>query len=313
MIRPALGNRVVRRTVAAVAVVAALAGCVGTHQRAVPAESLAVPTAGYSKVLVVMEENETYESVVGSRSAPYISELARTYASATNLQSGYPATCPSLAAYVLLTSGSTHGICDDLPPAQHKLGGDNVFAQVVRSGRQWRTYAESMPSRCARTDSADGRYAVRHNPAVYFTSLERQCAASVVPMGTLRAGALHDDLARGTLPALSMVVPNICNDMHGGEPCSGDRIRAGDDWLAALLPTVFTGPDYRAGRLLVIVAWDEGTSTSNHVPLLVIGPTAKRPITTPGSLCSVLRTISDVLAVPPLGCAGSPLGTLTGE
>lgn len=34
---------------------------------------------------------------------------------------------------------------------------------------------------------------------------------------------------------------------------------------------MFASPDYRAGRLLVIVAWDEGTKTSIHVPLVVIG------------------------------------------
>ena len=45
----------------------------------------------------------------------------------------YPVQCPSLAGYILLTSGTTAGICDDQGPAHHPLTGPNIFAQLDRA------------------------------------------------------------------------------------------------------------------------------------------------------------------------------------
>ena len=80
-----------------------------------------------------------------------------------------------------------------------------------------------MPSNCDRSDS--GRYAVRHNPAVYYTRIGAQCRRSDVPLGTASAGALATDLRRGTLPSFAFVTPDLCNDMHD---CP---IATGDAWL----------------------------------------------------------------------------------
>src|SRR5438132_167838 len=80
---------------------------------------------GYSKVLLVVEENRSYSDIVGAADAPYLNTVARRFGSATNYQAGYPAACPSLAGYILLTSGSDQKICDDEPPAAHPLAGDN--------------------------------------------------------------------------------------------------------------------------------------------------------------------------------------------
>lgn len=264
-------------------------------------------SAAYTKVLVIVEENETYDAIIGSGDAPYITELAHTYGQATALDAGYPAECPSLAAYVILTSGDQHGICDDDPPADHVLDGPSVFAQVAASGREWRLYGESMPRPCATSDSADGRFVVRHTPAAYYSGVRPDCRRWDVPLGTLDGGAFHDDLAAG-LPALSYVIPDVCNDMHGGAACGGRDsradVRAGDDWLRDALPRVMAGPDYAAGRLVVVLTWDEGTKRDNHIPTVVISPSTRRDKAgKPATLCSVLGLVSEVLAVEPLGCA----------
>ena len=91
-----------------------LGGCATTGRAAAPAASPA--THGYSKVLLVVEENKTYDQVLGAARAPYLAGLAATYGTATALDAGYPAKCPSLAAYIILTSGDDHGICDDKGP-----------------------------------------------------------------------------------------------------------------------------------------------------------------------------------------------------
>jgi phosphatidylinositol-3-phosphatase len=266
------------------------------------AGSTTTGTPGYTKVMVIVEENETYSDVLGSAQAPYLAQLATQYGSATAMQAGYPASCPSLAAYIILTSGSDHGICDDRPPSAHPLDGGNLFQQVATSGRQWRVYAESMQGSCAHSDQ--GVYLVRHTAAPYYLSERDRCAQWDVPMGTADAGALHDDVTAGTLPAFSLVVPDACDDMHGAASCDGDLVAKGDSWLRQRLPAILAGADYRAGRLLVIITWDEGSATDNHIPTLVISPTsAARRDTTAWTHCSTLRTIEDLLRLPALGCA----------
>ncbi|MET9020873.1 alkaline phosphatase family protein [Actinopolymorpha sp. NPDC004070] len=254
-----------------------------------------------TKVLVIVEENEEYGSVLNGGNAPYISKLARTYGTATNYQAGYSTGCPSLPGYLLLTSGSTHGICDDADAYSHQISGPSIFSQVQTSGRQWRVYAESMPQACAKGNS--GTYVPRHAPAPYYSSIANRCADWDVPLGTTGSGALRNGIDNG-LPAYSFVAPDLCNDMHGASGCDGGRIGTGDDWLARWVPRILAGPDYRAGRLAVVITWDEGSSSSNHIPTIVISPHTKQVSTDRAfTHCSLLRTTEEILGVSTLGCA----------
>ncbi|BFU47801.1 hypothetical protein [Krasilnikovia sp. MM14-A1004] len=104
------------------ALVVALAGCARPAPTPTPVPVPPVPSPDvspgrYMKVLLIMEENHEYGTIIGDPDAPYLNDLATTYGIARNLDAGYPPQCPSLAAYLLLTSGSTHGICDDRAPA----------------------------------------------------------------------------------------------------------------------------------------------------------------------------------------------------
>lgn len=308
-----------RRALAAGVAVAAvtavlLAGCSsGPAGTSTPTPSASSGASTGAKVLLVTEENQDY-AVISRRRTPYLASVARQYGLVTRMDAGYPASCPSLPAYLLLTSGSDHGVCDDGPPSAHRITGPNLFQQVADSGRQWRGYAESMPAACAAQDSADGVYLVRHAPAPYYVSERSRCPGWDLPLGTTTAGALHDDVVAGRLPAFSFVTPNACHDMHGGPACSGDVVSEGDTWLATWLPTIMAGPDYRSGELTIIITWDEGSSGGNHIPTLVISPTTHQVTDTdPATHCTTLRTIEDLLRLPALGCAataGSLVSTL---
>ena len=305
-----------RRAFALILVAALTAtGCSRAAERpVVPPSSAATPTlspaptarrtaGGIDKVLIIAEENHGYGQIIGAAQAPYLNRLADTYGTATHLDAGYPAGCPSLAAYILLTSGSTAGICDDKGPRAHPLRDDNVFHQVAAAGGEWRVYAESAPGFCALHNSADGRYLVRHVPVTYYLNDRADCPRWAVPLGTPAAGALHHDVAAGTLPAFGFVSPDACNDMHGAGPCPGGRVAAGDDWLQSLIPSILEGPDYRAGRL-VVITWDEGTRTDNHIPTVVIAPATRHVVAeAPFTHCSILRTVEELLHLPLMGCA----------
>jgi acid phosphatase len=269
--------------------------------------------SGYSKVMVIAEENRSYAQVIGSPDAPYITRLARTYGSATRMVANYPVGCPSLAAYILITSGGTAGICDDKGPRHHPVRGANIFAQLDAAHRPWRNYAENLPAPCARKNSTDGMFLVRHTAVPYYTSESRVCSVGQVELGTTASGALRDDLAAGTLPAYSFVTPNSCHDMHGAPGCPDHHVAGGDRWLARWIPRVLAGADYRAGRLVVIITWDEGSSRDNHIPTVVLSPTTRAVVATqPYDHCSTLRTTEDLLGLAPLGCAKSAVSMTAG-
>ena len=84
---------------------------------------------------------------------------------------------PSLPNYLAMTAGSTFGITDDADPSAHRISAPSVFQQL---GTRWRAYDESMASRCQRTSA--GLYAVRHNPATYFTPIATSCLSQDVPL-----------------------------------------------------------------------------------------------------------------------------------
>jgi acid phosphatase len=159
-----------------------------------------------------------------------------------------------------------------------------------------------MPVPCDPNNS--GSYLVRHTMAPYYTDLATDCANWDLPLGTADSGAFHADVTAGQLPAFSLVVPDDCDDMHGGAGCPTNLVRAGDDWLRQTLGQVMAGPDWTAGQLVILIGWDEGSDTDNHVPGLVLSPTTSQvTLTQQLTNCAMLRLMSDVLTVAPLGCA----------
>ncbi len=232
----------------------------------------------YSHVVWILFENHSYGQVIGSSSAPYINNIAHECGLATNYLA---ITHPSLPNYIALTSGSTQGITDDNPPSSHPLAAASIFSQT---GTGWRSLEESMPSNCDLTNS--GEYAVRHNPAAYYTGIRTACATLDVPLAST-----PDLSARFTF-----VTPNLCNDMHD---CS---VAAGDSWLSTFLPKILSSSAYTAGGTAVFITWDEDNGSSgNHVATLAISPYTQPGATDGAGLnhYSLLRTTEDMLG---LGC-----------
>jgi phospholipase C len=239
-------------------------------------------------------ENRTYSSVLGSgAAAPRLSAYARKCGLATQ---SYAVTHPSLPNYLAATSGSTGGVRSDCGPAQCPQNRGSLFGQVQKAGKQWRSYVEAMPHNCDL--SIAGRYAPKHNPAVYFTPVRSRCKSWDVPMGGSR-GAFATALSRRTLPAFSMVTPDMC---HDGHDCSTSTA---DSWLGTWLGRITASPAYRSGDTAVFVTWDEGVGSNQHIATVVVAPTVPRG--TRSSLrfthYSLLRTTEDLLGLPRLGAA----------
>jgi hypothetical protein len=236
----------------------------------------AKPPATWRHVIWIVFENKTYGQILGSPQAPYVSQLAARCGIATNF---YAVAHPSLPNYIAMTSGSTQGIAGDAGPARYPVSAPSVFSQL---GANWRALEESMPSNCALDDA--GTYAVRHNPAAYYTGLRPRCGLQDVPLG-----ATPDLSARFTF-----IAPNLCNDMHD---CS---IATGDSWLAALMPKILDSSQYLSGSTAVFITWDEDDYHANqHIPAIVVAP-ATRPGTRAATRFdhySLLRTTEELLGL----------------
>lgn len=202
-------------------------------------------------------ENKDLNAVLDSSNAPFIKRVADSCGSALNyVDHGVH---PSLPNYLAATSGDTQGVTDDAAPAAHPLTVDNLFRQVRAVGKQSKTYSEAMPTNCA-LQSTD-RYAVKHNPAAYYVGEDDRtaCARDNIPFDQFAA-----DLSGG-LPAFSLIVPDICNDMHD---CP---VATGDTWLQPVVDAITSSDTYREGRTAVFIMFDE-SSGGGGMPFVAIAP-----------------------------------------
>ncbi len=236
-------------------------------------------------------ENKSADAVLGSSSAPFENALARK----CGLAKGYQGVShPSLPNYLAATGGSTFGVTDDDSPSAHPIAGQSLFGQLDAAGLSWRSYQESMTTPC-QLDSS-GKYAVKHNPAAYFTDLRKSCAANDVGFSGFRK-----TISAGRLPAFSFVTPNLCNDTHD---CP---VSTGDAWLSTWITRLIDGPNYRSGNTVIVLTWDEAEGGGSTVPTMVIAPSV-RPrtvVTRTFNHYSLLRTTEDLLGLSALRKASS--------
>lgn len=272
--------------------------------------SLTQPPTRYAHVIWIWMENHSYDKIVGApgskaaMQSPYINgTLIPDCGIATNYHS---ISHPSLPNYIAATSGSTNGITGDCAPAKCSLAVASLFSQTT-----WRSYQESMPTNCAKSDS--GTYPVDHNPAVYYSAIASQCATSDVPLGTTSSGRVASDLKTSTLPAFALVVPNSCDST---ESCTTPT---GDSWLKTWIPIIAASTTYQSGKTAIFITWDEGSGgskgenclatlsdTSCQVTTLVISPYT-HPGTTSSTLFthySLLKTTEQMLGLGLLAHAG---------
>jgi hypothetical protein len=252
---------------------------------------LGTPAPHYRHVVWVWMENKSSDAVIGSPQAPFENRLARECGLAADY---HGIAHPSLPNYLAATGGSTFGVTDDAPASDHPVPGESLFGQVDGAGQTWRAYEESMPSPCRLTPV--GRYAVRHNPAAYFTELRSACRVDDV--GFDAAGR---DIASGSLPSFAFVTPDVCSDTHD---CP---VSTGDAWLQVFLTRLLDGANYRAGDTVLILTWDEAEGGGTTVPTIVVAPSVR-----PGTVVnrnldhySLLRTTEDLLGLAPLRNAAS--------
>jgi hypothetical protein len=218
---------------------------------------VAIP-ATYSHVVVIFEENASYDRIIGSPDAPFFNQLAEHCALATNFHESADVSQPN---YMAATGGEATGV------GVH-VDAPSIFDQVG----SWAELEESMSAPCG------GRspfYKTGHDPAFWYSPLAAQCGISDIPVPASDNGLTDADLP-APLPAYTFITPNLCHNHHWTPGCSqanteSANVQAMDAWLQGTIAVITAGPSYQAGRTLVLVAFDEASDPGvTTVPMVAL-------------------------------------------
>ena len=240
-------------------------------------------------VFIVVEENHSYSSVIGSSEMPYLNRLATTYAYAKGY---YANTHPSIGNYFILTAGE-NVTNDDRSSAE--VAADNIVRHLVKAGKTWKEYSEDLPS-VGYTGGDNGGYTEHHNPLSYFSDVRESSteAQNLVPFAQFSI-----DLANHRLPNYGFIVPNDSDNAHDG------TLAQADAWLQAKIDPLIMSSDFNSpGGGLLIIVFDESfdSDTVNgggHVAWVVVGPNVKKGFTSAASYQheSTLRFMSEAIGL----------------
>jgi acid phosphatase len=219
-------------------------GKTGTSAITVPAPSSGGPR--FNHVFIVVEENTDYANVIGSVSMPYLNSLAQQYGVATQY---YADTHPSIGNYFMLATGQ---IVTNNDSYSSIVSVDNVVRELVAAGKTWKSYAEDLPS-VGFTGATSGGYARKHNVFALLSDVanDPRQVTNLVPFTQFAT-----DLANGTLPDYSNIVPNLCNDAHD---CP---LSTADAWLKNHIDPLIKSTQFQQDGLLLILFDEAGGDPS---------------------------------------------------
>lgn len=241
-------------------------------------------------VVIVMEENHSYDRIINSPDAPFINELAKKGA---NFTDAHGITHPSQPNYVAIFSGALHGVTDDHclkdTTPYHSI---NMGWALIDAGYSFAGYSETMPDTgytgCGygKSKYKDGSplYARKHNPWVDW---QGDGSHNLPETTNLPFSAFPSDYSK--LPTVSFVVPNEDHEMHNGK--GSGPIREADAWLKQHLQAYADWAMQHNSLLIITYDEDDGTP-QNHIPTIFVGSMVK-----PGdydtniNLVSILRTV----------------------
>ena len=256
-------------------------------------------------VVIVVEENHSYSSIMGSSSAPFINSLA---AGGASFDQFFAITHPSQPNYLDLFSGSNQGVTDDSRPGNQPFTTPNLASALRTRGYSFTGYSESLPSVGYNGDTWNA-YARKHNPWANWQSATptgNQLPLSVnQPLATFPASGSFS-----LLPSVSIVVPNLDNDMHDGS------IAGGDAWLKSHF-AAYNDWAKTHNSMLVVTFDEDDSSGNNRVATIFSGQLGGKTvgggavIHSSSNTFNLLRTVTDMYGAAAPGAAGGA-GDLAG-
>lgn len=251
-------------------------------------------TPASKHVVMVMEENQSYSTVVGNSGAwPNLNNLMSKGALPTIY---YADSHPSIGNYFMLATGQTL-TTDDNSTAVWAV--DNMARRMLSSGVTFRVYAEGITQ--GYLGGSTGFYLIRHNP---FAMLSDVADSPQVANETIRPfSQFAVDLASGALPEFSFIVPDVNDDAHNGTP------QQADSWLQTnvVAPLSSSAAFKAGGDGILIVDFDEAATSDaayggGHVSPVLWGPNVLAGFTQASTTIyqheSMMRTVMEALNLP---------------
>jgi len=274
-------------SLASLLAIAGAAGCLAAATVPIAAHADDDRLPNFDKIVIVIEENQQEQTIIGNSSAPYTNWLANHGALITN---SYGCEHPSQPNYLDLFSGSDQNVYDDNPIPSNPFSGDNLGAELLQHSLTFAGFSEDLPYVGDTTDqiaAAPGDpagthdYARKHNPWANWQDdafvagpanpgsnyLPSSVNQPLTPFAAIAASGKFNEL-----PTVSIVVPNQQHDDHGvAGGLSGNALfAAGDTWLQQNIAKYAEWA--KSHNSLLIVTWDEDDYTAiNLIPTIFYG------------------------------------------
>jgi phosphatidylinositol-3-phosphatase len=242
-------------------------------------------------VVLVVEENHSFDAVITKGGMPYLKSLAERYTLLTNYYGNHH---PSIGNYFTMTTGQTISTNDGY---NGTVPYDNLISQLVAANKTWKAYGDSLPEP-GYIGGNQRPYVKKHFPIAYFENVRNDPAQrkNLVPAEQFIA----DLRSSQGLPEFSMLIPNMDHDAHDG------TLQEADAWLRQYIEPLLADPEFQKDGIL-IVTFDESVKSDpdhggGHITTVVIGPFAKERFmdATFYQHQSLFATLEEVLGVPRL-------------
>ncbi|GAX41439.1 phosphoesterase [Tolypothrix sp. NIES-4075] len=238
-------------------------------------EDKAIPK--YQHIFVIIEENKSYDQIIGNPNAPIINQLAKTYNLAANF---YAQVHPSEANYIAMLGGDTFGIHDDdafycqagssdrfcqnsrkSDYVNHTVTSKSLMDQLEQKGLTWKGYFEDIPNPGSKVvvapDAQRPLYASKHNGFISFKNVQDDPNLQNKIVGF---DQLVTDLQSGKVPNYSHIILNQCHEMHGLQECPDlqQLIKTGDTKIGEIVKQITTSKLWaEPGNNAIVITWDE--------------------------------------------------------
>lgn len=242
-------------------------------------------------VVLVVEENHSYDSVITQGGMPYLKSLAEKHTVLVNYYANHH---PSIGNYFTMTTGQTISTDDGYKGVVHD---DNIVTQLVAANKKWKMYGDSLPG-AGYIGGNKKPYVKKHFPMAYFANVrdDEKQRMNLVPVEQF----VQDLKSSEGLPEFSMVIPDLDHDAHDGS------LQEADNWLKKNIGTLLEDANFQKDGILIVTFDEAAKSDSNHggghIVTVVIGPLVKENFAdnTFYQHESLLATIEDVLGLPRL-------------
>jgi phosphatidylinositol-3-phosphatase len=269
----------------------------------------------YSHIVMVIEENKGYSQVIGNKDAPYINDVL--VKQGANLTKMFADEHNSEGNYMWIFSGSNQnvGFNDVIPTRENNpaypFTAPNLGEELITAGYTFKGYSEDLP-RIGDTISISGDYARKHVPWISFAN---------VPDGSTEASSSNLQFKQfpkdfNKLPTVSIVIPNLIDDMHSGKPSR--RVKDGDEWLRKNIDAYYRWA--KTHNSLLIITFDENNDAihyqgltdpaskqhdiRNRIPTIIAGAHVRHGNFSEGAgvtHVNLLRTIEAIYGLPKAG------------